>query len=79
MTRKVPEERLTIDEAYRRFEELCQSLSEWTLRSRFVYRNEYYIGGMYPACRHVFRTVKYLYHGLPALPTPPPLPPRRTP
>ncbi|RPD52335.1 hypothetical protein L227DRAFT_582116 [Lentinus tigrinus ALCF2SS1-6] len=75
MTRKVPEERPTIDEAFKRFEELRLSLSEWTLRSRFVYRKEFLVGRMYRACRHVIRTAKYRYCGLPALPTPPPLPP----
>lgn len=72
MTRKVPEERPTIDEAFTRFEKLRLSLSEWTLRSRFVYRDEFLAGRMYRACRHVVRTAKYLYRGLPALPTPPP-------
>ena len=74
MTRKVPEERLTIDEAFKRFEELRLSLSQWTLRSRFVYREEFFVGRMYRACRHVVRTAKYLHRGLPALPVPPPSP-----
>lgn len=70
MTRKVPEERLTIDEAFKRFEELRLSLSQWTLRSRFVYRKEFLVSRMYRACRHVIRTAKYLHRGLPALPVP---------
>ncbi|RDX54873.1 hypothetical protein OH76DRAFT_1478388 [Lentinus brumalis] len=74
MTCKVPEERLTIDEAFNRFEELRSSLSERTLRSRFVYWNEFLPGRMYRACRHVVRTVKYIRRGLPALPTPPAVP-----
>lgn len=77
MTRKVPEERPTIDEAFKRFEELLLSLSDWTLRSRFVYRDEFLVGRMYRACRHVIRTAKYIHRGLPALPTPPALPPRK--
>lgn len=77
MTRKVPEERPTMDEAFRRFEELRMSLSDWKLRSRFVYRNEFLVGRMYRACRHVLRTVKYLHRKLPALPTPPPLSPHQ--
>ncbi|TFK92748.1 hypothetical protein K466DRAFT_201477 [Polyporus arcularius HHB13444] len=76
MTLKVPEERPTMDEAFQRFEELRLSLSQWTLRSRFVYRNEFFVGRMYRACRHVIRTAKYLHRGLPALPTPSPSPPR---
>ncbi|RPD78663.1 kinase-like protein [Lentinus tigrinus ALCF2SS1-7] len=76
MTRKVPEERPTIDEAFKHFEELRISLSEWTLRSRFVYRKEFLVGRMYRACRHVIRTAKYRYRGLPALPIPPSLPSR---
>ncbi|RPD52649.1 hypothetical protein L227DRAFT_514514 [Lentinus tigrinus ALCF2SS1-6] len=75
MTRQVPEERPTIDEAFKRFEELLHSLSERILRSRFLYRDEFFPGRMYRACRHVVRTAKYLYRGLPALPKPPPLPP----
>ncbi|RDX54887.1 hypothetical protein OH76DRAFT_1478401 [Lentinus brumalis] len=70
MRRKAPEERPTIDEAFKHFEELRLSLSEWTLRSRYVYRNEFFPGRMYRACRHVVRTVKYIRRGLPALPTP---------
>ncbi len=76
MTRKVPEERPTIDAAFQ-FEELRMSLSQCTLRSRFVYRDEFLVGRMYRACRHVIRTAKYLHRGLPALPTPPPLPPHK--
>lgn len=76
MTRTVPEERPTIHEAFERFEALRSSLSEWTLRSRFVYRNEFLVGRMYRACRHIVRTATYLHRGLPALPTPSPLPPR---
>ncbi len=77
MTRTVPEERPTIDEAFKRFEELRLSLSHSTLRSRFVYRNEFLVGRMYRACRHVIRTVRYLRRGLPALPTPAPIPVRK--
>ena len=74
MTRNVPEDRPTIDEAFNRFEVLRSSLSEWQLRSRFVYRDEFLVGRMYRACRHVVRTAKYLHRGLPALPVPPPHP-----
>ena len=70
MTRRIPEERPTIDEAFKRFEELRLSLSNWRLRSRFVYRKEFLVGRMYRACRHVVRTAVYLHRGLPALPTP---------
>ncbi|RDX54886.1 kinase-like protein [Lentinus brumalis] len=78
MTRTIPEERPTIDEAFKRFEELRLSLSNSTLRSRFVYRNEFLVGKMYRACRHVIRTVKYIHRGLPALPTPAPIPARKS-
>ena len=78
MTRTVPEERLTIEEAFTRFEGLRMSLSERTLRSRFVHRNEFVVVSMYRACRHVLRTAKYIYRGLPALPKPPPLHPHTT-
>ncbi len=76
LTRKVSEQRPTMDEAFQRFDELLLSLFQWTLRSRFVYRNEFFVCRMYRACRHVIRTAKYLHRGLPALPTPSPLPPR---
>ena len=74
MTRNVPEDRPTIEEAFKRFEVLRSSLSEWQLRSRFVYRDEFLVGRMYRACRHVVRTAKYLHRGLPALPVSPPHP-----
>ncbi|TFK92746.1 kinase-like protein [Polyporus arcularius HHB13444] len=75
MTRTVPEDRPTIDEAFKTFEELRSSLSERTLRSRFVYRNEFLVARLYRACRHVVRKARWVRSGLPALPTPP-LPPR---
>ncbi len=75
MTRTVPEDRPTIDEAFKSFEELRSSLSERTLRSRFVYRNEFFVARIYRACRHVVRKARWVRSGLPALPTPP-LPPR---
>ncbi|TFK92728.1 hypothetical protein K466DRAFT_480092 [Polyporus arcularius HHB13444] len=75
MTLKVPEERPTIDEAFKRFEELRLSLSQSTLRSRFVYSDEFLVGRMYRACRHVIRTATYVRRGLPALPAPA-VPPR---
>ena len=71
MTCSVPEDRPTIDEAIKRFEELLSSLSVWNLRSRYVYRDEFLVGRIYRACRHAVRTAKYLHRSLPALPTPP--------
>ena len=72
MTRTVPEQRPTLNEAFERFEALRLSVSEWTLRSRFVYRDGFLVGRMFRACRHVIRTATYLGRGLPALPTPAP-------
>ncbi|RPD78669.1 hypothetical protein L226DRAFT_503302 [Lentinus tigrinus ALCF2SS1-7] len=72
MTQTDPEKRPTIVEAAARFDKLCTSLSTWKLRSRFVYRNEFFVARVYRACRHVVRTFSYVAHGIPALPTPSP-------
>ncbi|KAI0745240.1 kinase-like domain-containing protein, partial [Earliella scabrosa] len=70
MTKTAPEERPTIGEAFERFEEIRTSLSQWQLRSRFVYRDEFFMAKLYRACRHVIRTIIYVRKNYPALPTP---------
>ena len=71
MTHMDPSQRPTIDQAVERFEKLRASLSAWTLHSLFVYRYEFPVATLYRICRHIVRTVDYVAHGLPALPTPP--------
>ncbi|RPD55425.1 hypothetical protein L226DRAFT_514269 [Lentinus tigrinus ALCF2SS1-7] len=71
MTREKPEERLSMEQALRRFSELLASLPERTLRARYVYRSEFFVARVFRACRHVVRTAKYVRQGLSALPTPP--------
>ena len=70
MTREVPEQRPTIEEAFRRFEEIRTALPWWKLRSRYVYRNEFFAARIYRAFRHVVRTITYVKNKYPALPTP---------
>lgn len=70
MTQEAPADRPSIEEAFRRFEEICTSVPPWKLRSRYVYRNEFFIGSVYRELRHVVRTITYLKKKYPALPSP---------
>ncbi|RDX54876.1 hypothetical protein OH76DRAFT_846539 [Lentinus brumalis] len=67
MTRERPDDRPTIGEAMQQFEQLLGSLSQWKLRSRYVYRDEN-LGRPFRAVRHLYRTISYVLAGLPAIP-----------
>ncbi|KAI1795567.1 kinase-like domain-containing protein, partial [Ganoderma leucocontextum] len=70
MVQHDPAERPSIDMAFEQFERLRASLSQRTLRSRMVYRDELALGRLYRGCRHVLRTAFWMVAGTPALPTP---------
>ncbi|KAI0744010.1 kinase-like domain-containing protein [Daedaleopsis nitida] len=70
MTTGNPEDRPSIEEAVRRFEEIRASLPWQILRSRFVYRDELSVCRLYRACRHVVRTIVWAGRQTPSLPTP---------
>ena len=70
MVRREPADRPTINEAFARFEKLRGSLSQWSLRSRVVSKDESSIRGFLRACRHAFRVFVWTVNRSPALPTP---------
>lgn len=70
MVQDDPAQRLSIDKAFEQFEQLRASLSQRTLRSRMVYRDEFWVGRLYRGVRHAFRTAVWIATGVPALPTP---------
>jgi len=53
-----------------RFSEIRGTLGYWTLRSRLVKRDEMWIMRLFRSIRHVYRTIKYVVAGRPAIPTP---------
>ncbi|KAM5533173.1 hypothetical protein V8D89_013129 [Ganoderma adspersum] len=70
MVQRDPSKRPTIGQVRSRFEELRSSLSERTLRSRVVYRDESAIVGLFKSLNHYFKTRIRVLRGTPALPTP---------
>ncbi len=69
MTRQEPGDRPTIEQAMRHFEQLLGSLSQWRLRSRYVYRDEFLLARPFHLVRHIYRTVRWILRKTPAIPT----------
>ncbi|TFK92729.1 hypothetical protein K466DRAFT_594989 [Polyporus arcularius HHB13444] len=69
LTCEEPSDRPTIEEAMQEFEQLLGSLSQWTLRSRYVYRDELFFVRPFRAVRHICRTIRWLATMTPVIPT----------
>ena len=68
MTRKEPDDRPTIQQVVQLFEKLQGSLSQWRLRSRYVYRDELFFVRPFRAVRHTYRTVGWIVDKKSAIP-----------
>ncbi|KAH9839162.1 uncharacterized protein C8Q71DRAFT_748236 [Rhodofomes roseus] len=75
MTMSDPQERLTIDQAVRRFAAVESELPRWQCRQRLVSRKEKetLLQRGFRGFGHLLRTTSYVLRGLPAVPTPAPL------
>jgi len=68
MTENDPTKRPTMDVVVSRFDEICQSLSNWKLRSRAVKKKESGIVGLYRSVVHSFQLLVYVLKRTPPVP-----------
>ena len=69
MTVEKPEERPTMEEVVRRFEEIRKGLSSWKLRSRVINRSDWALFGFFRFFAHWRRRVVYIVKRIPPIPT----------
>jgi len=69
MTQDDPTKRPGMDVVVRRFEKICQSLSNWKLRSRVFKKKESSIIKLYRNSFHAFQLTAYVLKGIPPVPT----------
>ncbi|KAJ8463059.1 hypothetical protein ONZ45_g17716 [Pleurotus djamor] len=70
MTHPEPSKRPSMDEVVERFNEIQGSLGSWTLRSRVIRANEFYVAGVARTVSHWIRRLSYIAKNVPPIPRP---------